>query len=133
MKRFVDTNIFVYAITGDPRFGETSRKILTRIESGEEALTSTLVLLEVSWVLESVGRQGDIKPTLEKIFSYEHLEVVPFDGDDLLVGAKNMATYHIDFNDGVNVAIMERKGVREAYSNDRRHLGKVDSISLVFG
>ena len=130
--RFVDTNIFIYAITAHPTYGETSRIILERIEAGEPALTSTLVLCEVAWVLEAMGRQGEIKPTLEKILSYESLKVVGFDSDDLLVGSINLALYHIDFNDGVNVAIMEKNGIHEVYSNDEKHLGRLDFLNLIF-
>jgi len=43
-----------------------------------------------------------------------------------------MALYRLDFNDGVNIAIMERMGITEAYSNDEKHLGRVDFIRLVF-
>ena len=132
MTRFVDTNVFIYAATDHPGFGETARSILERIEAGEAAVTSTLVLCEVAWVLEAMGRQGDIKPTLEKILSYGALEVVSFDEDDLLVGANNMAVYHIDFNDGVNAAVMDRMDVTEVYSNDTKHLGKVDFLRLFF-
>lgn len=132
MKRFVDTNIFIYSATNHPQFGETAKRILERVEQGEKAVTSTLVLCEVAWVLEAMGKQGDIKPTLEKILSYKSLEVVGFDQDELLVGANNMRLYGIDFNDGINVAIMIRIGIYEAYSNDNKHLGKVDSLNLVF-
>jgi len=130
--RFVDTNVFIYAATAHPRFGEIARSILERIEGGEVALTSTLVLCEVAWVLEAMGRQGDIKSTLEKILSYESLEVVEFSGDDLLMGANNMVVHNVDFNDGVNVAIMMRMGVSEAYSNDYKHLGRLDFLKLIF-
>lgn len=132
MKRFVDTNVFIYTLTGHPKFGETAKRILERIEAGEVAVTSTLVLCEVAWVLEAMGRQGEVKSTLEKILSYTALEVAGFDEDDLLVGANNMLVCHIDFNDGVNTAIMERLGIGEAYSNDEKHLGKVDFLKLIF-
>lgn len=132
MTRFVDTNVFVYALTAHPRFGEIAKRILERIERGEAALTSTLVLCEVAWVLEAMGRQGDIKPTLEKILSYSSLEIVEVGGDDLLMGAYNMSAQGVDFNDGVNVALMMRLGVSEVYSNDNRHLGKLDFLKLVF-
>ncbi len=132
MKRFVDTNVFIYSATRHPRFGEGARRILERIEHGEKTVTSMLVLCEVAWVLEAMGKQGDIKPTLEKILSYRSLQVVGFDKDDLLLGANNMRLYDIDFNDGINVAIMTRTGVYEAYSNDHKHLGKVDFLNLVF-
>jgi len=132
LKRFVDTNVFIYTLTGHPKFGETAKRILERIEAGEVAVTSTFVLCEVAWVLEAMGRQGEVKSTLEKILSYTTLEVAGFDEDDLLVGANNMLVCHIDFNDGVNTAIMERLGIRETYSNDEKHLGKVDFLKLIF-
>lgn len=132
MTRFVDTNLFVYALTAHPRFGKTAKSVLERIENGEAAVTSTLVLCEVAWVLEAMGRQGDIKPTLEKIMSYKALEVVDFNEDDLLVGAGNMSAENVDFNDGVNLALMMRLGVSEVYSNDQKHLGRVDFLKLIF-
>jgi predicted nucleic acid-binding protein len=130
--RFVDTNVFIYVITAHPAFGPAARRILERIEVGEEALTSTLVLCEVAWVLEAMGRQGDINPTIEKILSYESLRVADFGAEDLVIGSVNLTNYRIDFNDGVNLAVMERNGVKEVYSNDERHLGRVDSLRLVF-
>jgi len=52
---------------------------------------------------------------------------VGFDADDPpLVGANNMELYDIYFNNGLNVAVMTRIGVLEAYSNDHKHLGKID-------
>ena len=132
MTRFVDTNIFIYALTAHPRFGKTAKDILERIENGEEAVTSTLVLCEVAWVLEAMGRQSNIKPTLEKIMSYPTLEVINISQDDLLIGATNMDTEKIDFNDGVNLALMMRAGVSEVYSNDQKHLGKLGFVKLIF-
>jgi len=132
VKRFVDTNVFIYTITAHPRFGKISKNILERIEGGEAALTSTLVLCEVAWVLEAMGRQGDIKPTLEKIMSYQTLKVIDFNEDDLLIGANNMSAEQVDFNDGVNLALMMRLGILEIYSNDQKHLGKLDFLKLIF-
>ncbi len=132
MNRFVDTNVFIYALTAHPRFGKTAKNILERIEKGESAITSTLVLCEVAWVLEAMGRQGDIKPTFEKILSYKTLEVADFTEDDLLIGANNMAAENIDFNDGVNLALMMRLGVSEVYSNDQKHFGKLDFLKIIF-
>ena len=50
MKRFIDANVFIYSITAHPRFGKIAKNILERIQDGEAALTSTLVLCEVAWV-----------------------------------------------------------------------------------
>ncbi|MGD0994074.1 MAG: type II toxin-antitoxin system VapC family toxin [Candidatus Bathyarchaeia archaeon] len=133
MARFVDTNVFIYALTAHPLFGKTAKSILERIENGETAITSTLVMCEVAWVLEAMGKQGDIKPTFEKMLSYKALKVVGFSGDDMLVGANNMVAENLDFNDGVNLALMMRLGITEVYSNDQKHFGRVDFLKLVFG
>ena len=132
MPRFIDTNIFIYALTAHPKFGKVAKNILERIQNGESAITSTLVLCEVAWVLETMGKQGDINPSLEKIMSYKALNIVNFNEDDLLMGANNMKTENLDFNDGVNLALMMRLGVSEIYSNDQKHFGNVDSLKLVF-
>lgn len=34
MRRFVGTNVFVYALTGHPEFGQVAKNILQRIEAG---------------------------------------------------------------------------------------------------
>ncbi len=133
MKRFVDTNVFIYSVTNHPRFGKIARKILTRLERDEECVTSTIVLCEIAWVLQAMGRQSYVKPTLEKILSYDGLSVLPFDSDDLLAGANNMITYGIDFNDAVNVSVMSKVGINQVYSNDKKHLGKIKFLTLVFG
>jgi len=132
VKRFVDSNVFIYALTAHPNFGKTAKNILERLEQGETAVTSTLVLCEVAWVLEAMGKQGDIKPTLEKILSYKTLEVADFNEDDLLTSASNMAAENVDFNDGVNLALMMRLGISEVYSNDQKHLGNLEFLKLVF-
>ncbi len=130
--RFIDSNIFIYVVTNHPRFGATATRILKRVEEGEEATTSTLTLCEVAWVFEAMGRQGDIKPTLEKILSYSTLRIEPFDSDDLIVGANLMVTERLDFNDAVNVALMERLGIDEVYTNDEKHLGRLGFIRAIF-
>lgn len=132
MKRFIDTNIFICSVTNHPRFGKIARKILTRLERGEECITSTIVLCEIAWVLEAMGKQSYVKPTLEKILSYDDLSVLTFDSDDLLVGSNNMITYGIDFNDAVNVSVMSKVGTNQVYSNDKKHLGKIKFLTLVF-
>jgi predicted nucleic acid-binding protein len=132
MTRFIDTNVFIYALTAHPRFGKTAKTILERLEQGEQAITSTLVLCEIAWVLEVMGRQGDIKLALDKITSYKALTVVGIDEDDLLMGANYLAIQKIDFNDGVNLAVMSRLGVTEIYSNDQKHLAKAKSIKTLF-
>ena len=50
-----------------------------------------------------------------------------------MIGANNMVVYRVDFNDGVNIALMARLSVSEIYSNDKKHLGKLGSLKIIFG
>ena len=43
-----------------------------------------------------------------------------------------MRLYGVDFNDGINIAIMTAIGTYEVYSNDHKHLGKIDSLNVIF-
>ena len=79
-----------------------------------------------------MGKQGDIEPTLEKILSYKTLKAVEITSDDLVIGANNMAIHKLDFNDGVNIALMARLNISEVYSNDQKHLGKLDFLKTIF-
>jgi predicted nucleic acid-binding protein len=86
-----------------------------------------------AWVLIiSSCTLGSIKASLEKILSYQSLDVLGFDESDLMVGANNMAVYGLDFNDGVNVALVANRGVSEICSNDHARLGKMEFLKLVF-
>ena len=42
--RFIDSNIFIYVLANEPYYGAAVRRILARIEEGEEACISTLVI-----------------------------------------------------------------------------------------
>lgn len=43
-----------------------------------------------------------------------------------------MIAHKIDFNDGINVAIMMRMGIAETYSNEYKHLGRLSFLKLTF-
>ncbi len=48
MKRFVDSNVFIYHLAGDPEYGNRSTEILKSIEKGENSYdNSSLQLLKV--------------------------------------------------------------------------------------
>jgi predicted nucleic acid-binding protein len=86
--RFIDTNVFVYAATVHPRFEEVAKRILERIEAGEAAITSTLVLCEVAWVLEAMVSKATLNLHSKKILFYKSLKVVNLRRS--LMGANNM-------------------------------------------
>jgi predicted nucleic acid-binding protein len=63
--RFIETNIFLYVITAHPEFGPKAKRILERIDSGEQAMASSLVIAEVCAWLEYHKRRTEIEDLLE--------------------------------------------------------------------
>jgi hypothetical protein len=74
--RFVDTNVFIYAVlspkTSIPEHikkkKETARQIFLRINNGEMVTTSTVHLSEVANVLEDVAGIGFAVDFLSAVF-----------------------------------------------------------------
>jgi len=131
--RFVDSNVFIYHIDRNPVFGETVKHILLRIERGEEAVTSTLVLEEVFVHVEQEYSAKDIPMVLHSILSYVHLKVIPYTVEDVLRAAEILREidFAVDWDDAIIAATMERLGVIEIYSNDH-HFDRISSIKRVF-
>lgn len=118
--RFVDANVFIYILIKSPRESfETSRKILQRIEAGEEAITSTAVLQEVVDWLEYNRRKKEIKVFLTAVNSYISLRKTTPSWADMLSALDHMEAEDIDYVDALTLHTMKKKGLEEIYSNDR--------------
>ena len=131
-RSFVDTDIFLYAIQGHPRFGETSEAILRRIDREEEAVISSVTLAEICWWLERHGTVKEMEEKLKLVLSIFNLRVVPVDHKDFLKGARIIGELGIDFNDCLTLAVMKRLGISRIYSNDSDFDG-LDGIDRSFG
>lgn len=87
MTRFIDSNVFIYVLTEDAKYFETAKAILHRVERGEEAITSTLVLEETLVFLEVRKTSHEIPEVLDYIRSYSTLRVVPYLLEDMVSAA----------------------------------------------
>ncbi len=118
-RRFVDANVFIYHLDAHPRFGAAARAILERIQSGETAVTSALVVSEVCAYLWRLGRRVEIGTFLEALSALRALRVEPVTLPDMVEGQRLSVAYpSLELNDGVALAVMRRLRVREIYTND---------------
>jgi len=133
LTRFIDSNVFIYHIDRNPVFGETSKKILQRVERGEEAVTSTLVLEEILIHIEQEYSAQDIPTVLHSILSYVNLRIIPYSVEDMTRAIEILkdSNFTPDWDDTIIATIMERLGVREVYSNDH-HFDKISSLKRIF-
>jgi len=130
--RFIETNIFLYVITAHPDLGSKAKEILERIESGEQAMTSSLVVAEVCAWLEYHGMRDKIDAFFKALQSYPTLKKCETTYEDELKAEDLKSRYsHLEFFDRVYLAQMLRLKLTEIYSNDRG-FNKVSEIKRIF-
>lgn len=132
MKRsFVDTNLFIrYLTNDDPAKADRVEKLLDQAAGGSVTLVTTeMVIAEIVWVLESYYGLTNvaIAPLVRGILATQGLEVI----NGALIG-RAVELYEgegIDFVDGYIAAVMEKNGIAELYSFDRKHISRIRNIT----
>jgi len=128
---FVDANVFLrYLTNDDPGKANRVETLLDRAAAGEvRLLTTEMVLAEVVWVLESgFGlKNHQIAPMVKAILASPGIEVI---NGHLVARALDYYLFHnIDFIDGYIAAVMEKRKVADIFSFDRKHMGRIKTIT----
>lgn len=130
-KCFVDTNLFIRYFTNDnPILADRVEQLLDDAATGSVQLVTTeLVMAESVWVLESSYHLNHVQiaPLIRGILATPGMEVI--NGE--LVG-KALVMYelqNIDFVDAYIAALMEKQGIKDIYSYDKKHLSRVKTIN----
>ncbi|GLI37213.1 type II toxin-antitoxin system VapC family toxin [Geobacter hydrogenophilus] len=128
---FVDTNLFIrYLTNDDPAKADRVEKLLDDAARGDIALVTTeMVMAEVVWVLESAYglKSIDVSPLIRGILATPGLEVI--NAPLVSRGLEFYETHSIDFIDGYIAAVMEKQGITELYSFDRKHVSRLKTIT----
>ncbi|WP_309493021.1 type II toxin-antitoxin system VapC family toxin [Candidatus Hecatella orcuttiae] len=120
--RFIDSNIFIYHLAGDERYGETASRIVYRISKGEKAAASTLIFSQVLAYLRWKNRASIIPKFIDFLRSLPTIQKVETNFDDLILARKLQEKAGVDWkawDDLIVAAQMLRMGVTEIYSNDK--------------
>ncbi|MCJ7631637.1 type II toxin-antitoxin system VapC family toxin [Candidatus Bathyarchaeota archaeon] len=118
--RFVDANVFIYVLVKAPEKDfEISKRILRRIENGEEAATSLAIIQEVADWLEYNNRKKEVRSFLTAVNSYLTLKKLNITWDGLLTALDDMDKHEIDFFDALTLQTMKKNKINEIYSNNR--------------
>lgn len=128
MTAFVDTNILVRHLTGDPP--EQARRATAFLATADEILLADLVVAELVYVLESfyaVGR-SEVAELVRAVVAFP--SVVVLDLDLLLRAVEIYEVHGLDFADAYLVASAETSGVGAVASFDRS-IDKVGTVSRV--
>ena len=125
MTAFVDTNVLVRHLTGDPpsQAGRATRYL----ERADELLLADLILAEVTYVLESFYEvaRSQVAATLRAILAFPAVRVL--DAELLHRAIEVYEVDRLDFADAYLVASAERTGIGIIASFDR----SIDRIGTV--
>jgi len=134
-RRFIDSNVFVYVLSADPRFSPRALAILEDAENGSyEAYTSTLVVSQVLAHLERRRRRRALIAFLDYL-EEAPIEVVETTIGDYLEARRLAEEASLEltgmWDDLVIAAQMKRLRIEEIYSNDR-DFDKIPGIRRLF-
>jgi uncharacterized protein len=124
--RYVDVNIFIYWLGKHPKYGETARIWIQKIESTthKEYFTSSLTIYEVLVIMAGLtGRNLKDKAFVEEVTNsltrMKGLTIEPLKAEDLIVAIDLMGSNQIDYEDALHLAVATRIGAGEIISNDK--------------
>ena len=120
--RFIDSNIFIYHLAGDERYGETAGKIIGRISGGEKVAASTLIFSQVLAYLRWKNKTRVIPKFLDYLRSSPTIHKFETTFPDLISARKLQEEAGVKWeiwDDLVIAAQMLRAGISEIYSNDK--------------
>lgn len=125
MTAFVDTNVLVRHLTGDPP--DLAARATRYLATADELLLPDLILAEVAYVHESFyeAPRAQVATTLRAVLAFPTIRVL--DADLLQRAVEVYEVNRLDFADAYLVASAERTGIGVIASFDR----SIDRVATV--
>ncbi len=125
MTAFVDTNILVRHLTGDPP--EQAARATRYLAEADELLLPDLIFAEVAYVLGSFyeAPRAQVATALRSVLAFPAIRVL--DADLLQRTVEVYEVHRLDFADAYLVASAERTGVGAVASFDR----SIDRVTTI--
>ncbi len=115
---YLDANFFILYNFDQTRKGEHARGIQASIIAGQEAVTSSLALDEVMWVLIKNKRVKFLRETIEDIYAVPYLDIREVGGSIPLDALDIIEKYGLKPRDAFHAAVMKDLALSEIVSDD---------------
>jgi predicted nucleic acid-binding protein len=128
LSAFVDTNVLVRHLTGDPQV--MAARATAYLRSEQELLLTDLVAAETVYVLESFyeAPRDEVAQAMRSLVAFE--SIVCVDPALLLRAIEVYETDRLDFADAYLIACAESTGVGKVVSFDRS-IDRIDTIERI--
>ena len=127
----LDTNVILFHILKDSKFGKKASEIIEKIDKGEEVFIPLPVLKETLFALLRHGKELQEIIEIFAAFQKDNIRVVEDDFYIFIQGLELADKYKIGPTDGIIVSTMLKHGVKDIYSNDA-DFDKVPEIKRIF-
>jgi len=125
--RFIDTNVFVYAVLKptrelneqEQRLKRASKAIFKRVNEGEEVVTTVVHLSELANVMEDAANLTFSISFVKDILLKRNVHVEQVSDTDYIESVVLAEEKRVSSNDAIAYLIMNREMVEEIYTFDK--------------
>ena len=136
--RFVDANIFLYALIKPKRelsrseqtVKKQARKILESLDSNGNVLTTAVHISEVFNILESHSTNDYTFEVAERLLFNDSIIIESVNKENYRISLLIAKKHNISINDALAVFFMRNNKVKEIYSFDK-HFDDIEDINRV--
>ncbi len=115
---YLDANFFIFCHFDRTDKGESARKVLRKIIEGKSAVTSTLALDEVMWVIVKNKKSSEMRAVIESIYSIPNMEVRGIGPEIPLLALDFIENNKLKPRDAFHAAAMKVIGTNEIVTDD---------------
>jgi len=127
---YLDANFIIFAYLLSGKQAAHARNILNEIIGGKHAITSSLALDEVMWVILKKKLGHEIRHIIEDVYKTKNVEVKEVSATIPLRALDIMEKHNLKPRDAFHVAVMEHFGIKEIVSDDE-DFDKVPNIQRI--
>lgn len=115
---YLDANFFIFCHFDSTVNGDNARKMLQKIIDGKSAVTSTLALDEVMWVIVKNRKESELRQVIESVYSTTNLEVKEIGYQIPLLALDFIEVNTLKPRDAFHAAVMKSLGISEIVTDD---------------
>ena len=115
---YLDANFFIFAAFDAGKKGDHARMILAEIIHGRKAVTSALAIDEVMWVFKRNKFAGNLRSTVEEIYTIRNLEVKEVSALIPIRALDFIERFALKPRDAFHASIMSELGITDIVSDD---------------
>ena len=118
---FLDTNVLVYAVSGDPREAAKAARALDLIDTADFGVSGQVLQEFYVTVVRKIAVPLAPAAALEWVEQFAMFPCHPVGADTVQLGAEISERYRISYWDGAIVAAAQALGARTLFTEDLNH------------